>query len=175
MIFKETKLKGSYIVEIEMIGDERGFFGRSWCEKEFSDHGLETNLKQLNVSYSAAKGTLRGLHYQKSPYQEAKLVRCVRGSIFDVIIDLRPDSETYKQWFGVELSEKNRKSIYVPNDFAHGFLTLEDNCEINYGVTEYYTPEYEEAVRWDDPSFDIKWPIKPTVITERDQNISNFV
>lgn len=170
MIFTETKLKGAFVLEIKKLEDDRGFFGRAWCANEMADHGLKFDLKQVNMSLSLKKGTVRGMHYQNDPYQETKLVRCTRGAIFDIIVDLRKDSPTYKQWFGVELTQDNYKMLYVPEDFAHGFITLEDNTEVCYLVTQFYTPGAEAGIRWNDPSFDIQWPIEPQVITEKDKS-----
>ena len=175
MIFTETILKGAFVIEIEQMVDERGFFGRSWCINEMREHGLSTNISQANVSYNKSKGTLRGMHYQIEPFQEAKLVRCTKGSIYDVIIDLRKDSSTYKQWIGVELSQDNYKTLYVPEDFAHGFITLEDNCEINYLMSEFYVPGAGATIRWNDPIFKIKWPFEPTVMSEKDESQPDFV
>lgn len=174
MKFSETKLKGAFVIEVDKFEDDRGFFGRIWCEKEFKAHNLNTNLVQSNVSYSKKKGTLRGFHFQKSPYQETKLVRCTRGAAYDVIIDLRPDSPTFKQWFGIELSAENRKMLYVPENFGHSFLTLEDNSEVYYLVTEFYNNEAEGGLRWNDPTFDIKWPIEIIGISEKDNNHPDF-
>ncbi len=174
MIFTETKLKGAFILEVKKIEDERGFFGRSWCQKEVEAYGLNTRVVQANVSYNKKKGTLRGMHYQAAPYEENKLVRCTRGAIYDVIIDLRPGSPTYKQWIGVELTEENYKMLYVPEGFAHGFITLRDNTELNYLLTEYYTPGAERGVRWNDPAFNIEWPISAEVISEKDQKHPDF-
>jgi dTDP-4-dehydrorhamnose 3,5-epimerase len=174
MIFTETILKGAYIIEIKKLEDERGFFGRSWCANELNDFNLKAGIKQANVSLSKKKGTLRGMHYQNDPYQETKLVRCTRGAIFDVIIDLREDSPTYKQWIGVELTQDNYKMLYVPEDFAHGFVTLQDNCEVNYLVTQFYVPGAEAGIRWDDPQFNINWPVKPVVISEKDSNHPDY-
>jgi len=174
MIFTETKLKGAYIIEIKRIEDDRGFFGRVWCENELSKYNLNTNIVQANTSLSVHKGTLRGMHFQKNPYQETKLVRCTRGAIFDVIVDLRPKSPTFKQWFGIELTQDNYKMLYVPENFAHGILTLEDNSEVSYFVTQFYTPNAEGGIRWDDPAINIKWPVNPTTITEKDNNHPDF-
>ncbi|MCK5398353.1 MAG: dTDP-4-dehydrorhamnose 3,5-epimerase family protein, partial [Thermoplasmata archaeon] len=140
MIFTETRLKGAFIIDIEPIEDDRGFFARSWCRNEFEKHGLNPDLVQCNISFNKKKGTLRGMHYQTAPHEESKLVRCTRGSLFDVIIDLREDSGTYKKWFGIELSAENRRMIYMPGGFAHGFQTLEDNTEVFYQMTEFYYP-----------------------------------
>lgn len=175
MIFTETKLKGAFIIEVEKKEDERGFFGRSWCAKEMEDHGLNVNIRQANISLNKAKGTLRGMHFQIAPHQEAKLVRCSRGSIYDVIIDLREDSSTFKQWIGVELSQDNYKMLYVPEDFAHGFITLEDNCEISYLMSEFYVPGAGATIRWNDPLFKIDWPMEPVVISEKDKTQPDFI
>ena len=175
MIFTETKLKGAFVIEIKKLEDNRGFFGRSWCAKEMSEHGLKSDIKQVNTSLSLEKGTIRGMHYQNAPHQETKLVRCTRGSIYDVIIDLRPQSPTYKQWIGVELTADNHKMLFVPEDFAHGFITLEDNCEVSYLVTQFYTPGAEAGIRWDDPTFGIDWPIQPKVVSEKDQSHPNYL
>lgn len=175
MFFKETKLKGAYIIEIEKIDDERGFFARAWCKKEFENIGLNTNLVQCNLSYNKTKGTLRGMHYQVKPYEEVKLIRCIKGKIYDVIIDLRKDSDTYKQWIGVELSDKNSRLLYVPEGFAHGYQTLEDDTYVFYQVTEFYTPKSEKGVRWDEPDIAIKWPIEENiVISEKDKSWSKL-
>lgn len=174
MIFTETKLKGAYIIEINQIKDERGFFGRSWCKREMEEHGLNGNVVQSNTSFSKAKGTIRGLHYQKSPYEETKLMRCTKGAIFDVIIDLRENSPTFLQWLGVELTEANYKMLYVPENFAHGFVTLSDNSEVTYLVTQYYTPGAEAGIRYDDPLFNIQWPVAVEVITEKDRYHPDF-
>ena len=169
MIFKETKLRDAYIIEIEERSDQRGFFARAWCQKEFEDHGLVAQVVQTNLSYNIKKGTLRGMHFQIDPYQETKLVRCTRGAIYDVIIDLRPESPTYKDWIGVELSGENYKMLYVPKNFAHGFQTLVDGTEVTYQVTEFYTPGAEGGLRYDDPAFRIAWPLPVSVISEKDK------
>jgi len=174
MIFTPTKLQGPFILEVKKIEDERGFFGRSWCKQELEAHGLNAGVVQANVSYNKVKGTLRGMHFQKAPHQETKLVRCTRGAIYDVIIDLRPDSPTYKQWIGVELTESNYRMLFVPEDFAHGFITLEDNTEVTYQVTQYYTPGAEGGIRWNDPAFNIEWPIPPVVVSGKDQAHPDF-
>jgi dTDP-4-dehydrorhamnose 3,5-epimerase len=174
MIFTETKLKGAYVLEIKQLTDERGFFGRSWCANEMKEHGLNPDVRQANTSLSKKKGTLRGMHYQLDPYQETKLIRCTHGRIFDVIIDLRPDSPTYKDWFGIELTRDNYKMLYVPEDFAHGFITLEDDVEVTYLVTQFYTPGAEAGIRWNDPGFNIDWPMEPVIISEKDQNHPNY-
>lgn len=174
MIFNETPLLGVYIIELEKRGDERGFFARFYCQKEFINLNLDTNIVQINNSLSAYKGTLRGMHYQLSPNAETKIVRCIRGSLYDVILDLRPESPTFKRWFGIELTAENRKMLYVPKGFAHGFITLEDNTEALYLVTEFYSPLNERGIRWDDKEFNIEWPITPNIISEKDQNHPNF-
>jgi dTDP-4-dehydrorhamnose 3,5-epimerase len=174
MKFTETKLKGAFIIEVEKLEDERGFFGRSWCANEMKAHGLNVNICQANVSFNKSKGTLRGMHYQIAPHQEAKLVRCSRGSIYDVVIDLRNDSPTFKQWIGVELTQDNYKMLYVPKDFAHGFITLEDNCEISYLMSEYYVPGAGATIRWNDPLFNIKWPVEPAIMSEKDKIQPDF-
>lgn len=174
MDFIQTPLEGAYLVDLNKIGDERGFFARLFCQDEFKKHGLEANIKQANNSFSVEKGTLRGLHYQLFPKEETKLVRCVRGSLYDVIVDLRPHSPTFKSAYGTVLSADNRLMLYVPKGFAHGFLTLEPNSEILYLVSEFYSKELERGIRWDDPSFDIQWPSQPTVISERDRSHPDF-
>ena len=176
MIFKETKLKGAFVIEPEKHEDERGFFERTWCQKEFKVHRLNPNTVQANIAFSLQKDTLRGMHYQINPYQEAKLVRCIRGAVFDVVIDLRPDSITYCEWLGVELSSENHKMLYVPEGFAHGYQTLENNSEVFYLVSQFYTPDAERGVRWDDPVFDIEWPkTSDLVISEKDKNWPDYL
>lgn len=174
MKFTETNLKGAFVIEVDKLIDDRGFFGRLWCEKEFEKYNLNTNIVQSNVSLSKKKGTLRGMHFQKHPYQETKLVRCTKGAVFDVIIDLRPESDTYKKWFGVKLTEDNHKMIYVPKNFAHGFITLKDDSEVYYLVTQFYNKAAESAIRWDDPAFEIEWPIQVEEISEKDRNHPDF-
>jgi dTDP-4-dehydrorhamnose 3,5-epimerase len=174
LIFTETELKGAYIIELEKFNDERGFFARSWNKEEFEKHDLNSNLVQCNVSFNKKKGTLRGMHYQASPYEEIKLVRCTRGKIFDVIIDLRKNSNTYKKWFGVELSQDNYKMFYIPKGFAHGFETLEENTEIFYQMSTEYNEEMARGIRWNDPTFSIFWPLKITAMSERDKNFSFY-
>ena len=168
MIFGQTELPGAYIVELEKLEDERGYFARSWCQREFEAHGLDARLVQCNVSMNRKAGTLRGMHFQMPPFAEAKLVRCTRGALFDVIIDLRPDSPTFLKWFGIELTSDNGKMMYIPKGFAHGFLTLEDDTEVFYQMSEFYAPECARGVRWNDPLFGIKWPRNKTVISARD-------
>jgi len=174
MIFKETKLKGAYVIEINPLEDERGFFARSFCAKEFKEHGLNQNIAQCNISYNGKKGTLRGMHYQAAPHEEAKLVRCTMGAIYDVIIDLRPDSSTFKKWIGVELTKENRRMLYVPEGFAHGFQTLEDHTEVLYQMSEFHHPEWARGVRWNDPTFGIFWPVNVEIISIGDQQYPDF-
>jgi len=174
MIFRETRLTGVFEIHIEPIPDERGFFARSWCRKEFIEHGLNPELVQCNLSMNRRKGTLRGIHFQSAPHQEAKLVRCTRGSIFDVAVDLRPQSATYMQWIGAELTAENRVAFFVPEGCGHGFLTLEDNTEVIYQMSGYYHPEAAQGIRWDDPAFQIAWPAPVEVISERDCNHPEF-
>ena len=168
MIFTESPLPGAYVVELERHQDDRGFFARMYCAREFADHGLEPAVAQGNMSFSRRKGTLRGMHYQVAPAEETKLVRCVRGAIHDVIVDVREDSPTYLQHFGLELSAENRKALFVPRGFAHGCLTLEDDTEILYLVSEFYTPGHERGLRWDDPTLGIEWPSAVTEVSDKD-------
>lgn len=168
MKFTETKLKGAYVIDMTPIEDERGFFARTFCEKEFAEHGLETNFVQGNASRSKIKHTLRGMHFQINGSEEVKVIRCVRGRIQDVIIDLRKESPTYCQWIGVELSEDNKRMLYVPKGFAHGFLTLEEDCEVAYMVSSFYDPQNERAVRWNDAAFNIEWEAEPVVLSDKD-------
>jgi dTDP-4-dehydrorhamnose 3,5-epimerase len=174
MIFNETELNDVFVIDLNKLGDERGFFARAFCVKEFKEHGIEFPVAQANVSYNRYKHTLRGMHYQKEPYGEAKLVRCTRGAIWDAIIDVRPDSSTYMQWIGVELTEQNYRMLYVPEGFAHGFITLEDETEVTYQVSEFYTPGAEKGIRWDDKSFNIDWPAEPNIISEKDKTWPDF-
>ncbi len=174
MNFIETKLQGAFIIEPERREDARGFFARVFCAEEFGAHGLEINLVQCSISFSKECGTLRGMHRQVAPYEEVKLVRCTRGAIYDVALDLRPASPTFKQWIGTELTSENRRMMYVPRGFAHGFLTLENNCEVFYQMSEFYHGENERGIRWDDPTFNIVWPAQVKVISEKDRNIKDF-
>jgi dTDP-4-dehydrorhamnose 3,5-epimerase len=174
MKYVETELKGAYIVEPDRLEDERGFFARTWCRKEFEQHGLNSNLAQCSISFNRNKGTLRGMHFQAFPYEEAKLVRCTKGAIYDVIIDLRSDSETFMQWIAVELTAENRKMIYIPEGFAHGFQTLENDTEVFYQMSEFFAPEYARGVRWNDPMFSIEWPDDIRIISEKDKNLKDF-
>lgn len=168
MIFKETNLKGNFLVDLEPRADERGFFARYFCENEFQKHGLNTRWVQINNSMSKETGTLRGLHLQRSPYGEVKLVRCLKGSIWDVVVDLRKESESFGKWFGSTLSEKNRTMMYVPEGFAHGFVTLEPDSEILYLVSNFYSPEFESTLLWNDPDVAINWPVKPQLLSDKD-------
>lgn len=168
MIFIETELAGAYIIDLERREDDRGFFARTWCQQEFEAHGLVARIVQANTSYNKLKGTLRGMHYQRAPYAETKLVRAARGAIYDVIVDLRPASPTYRRWIGVELTADNRRALFVPEGFAHGFQTLEDNTDVSYQVSAFYTPGAEGGARHNDPAFDIVWPLPVSVISEKD-------
>ena len=168
MIFHETKLKGAFIVELDKMDDDRGFFARAFCSQKFEQHGLRPQVVQANMSYNHKKGTVRGMHYQVYPASEPKFIRCISGSIWDVIIDMRPDSPTYLQNIGVELSAENRRAIYVPDMFAHGNQALTDGAELLYLVGEFYTPGCERGVRYDDPAIEIEWPLAVTVISDKD-------
>jgi dTDP-4-dehydrorhamnose 3,5-epimerase len=175
MQFIETNLPGSYILEPERREDERGFFARTWCQREFEIYGLNSHLVQCNISFNYHAGTLRGMHYQAEPYAEAKLVRCTMGAIYDVIVDLRPDLPTFKQWVAVELTAENRKMLYIPEGFAHGFQTLTDNSEVLYQMSEFYHAESARGVRWNDPVFAIEWPhAVHRIISARDQGFTDF-
>jgi dTDP-4-dehydrorhamnose 3,5-epimerase len=170
MVFRETALKGAYVVEVEKRRDVRGFNARMWCQREFGAQGLAANLAQINIISNKRKGTLRGMHYQAAPHGENKLFRCSRGAVFDVIIDLRAESSTYKKWIGVELTAKNYRMLYVPENFAQGFLTLEDDTELAYHVSEFYAPQSERGVRYDDPTIGIRWPAPIEVVSDKDKN-----
>lgn len=174
MIVRQTEISGVFEIDIEPNGDERGFFARTWCSQEFARHGLKPELVQCSVSFNHKKGTLRGLHYQAEPHPEAKLVRCTSGAIYDVAVDLRQQSPTFKKWIGVELSAENRKSLYIPEGCAHGFLTLRDNSEIFYQMSEFYHPDLSRGVRWNDPAFAVCWPAEVEVISERDRTYPDF-
>lgn len=175
MIWKETGLQDAFLLEIEPHRDERGFFARSFCRREFEAHGVAMPVVQSNISYNAHRGTLRGLHYQAPPHEEAKLIRCTRGSVYDVILDLRPGSATRFRWVGVELTARDRNLLYVPPEFAHGFLTLEDETEVFYEMSAFYVPEAGRGIRWDDPRFGIRWPFEPKVISARDRDYPDYV
>lgn len=174
MTFTETDLKGAYIIELNKLEDERGFFARTWCKNEFESQGLNTVFVQANMSTNKVQGTLRGMHYQISPYEETKLIRCTKGAIYDVIIDLRPESSTYKKWIGVNLTSDNYKILYVPENFAHGFITLQDDTEVSYQVSQFYAPGSERGARYNDPAFGINWPSYISVISEKDKNWPDF-
>ena len=174
MIFTQLPLIGAYLINIEPLEDERGFFARTFCKDEFKKHGIDFSCVQCNISYNKKKGTLRGMHYQAAPHEEEKIVSCIRGAIFDVIVDIRTDSATYKKWYGTELSAKNHAMLYVPKGFAHGFQTLSANSEVFYMMSEYYHPECASGIRWDEPELNIKWPMKPKVITEKDSAYRDF-
>lgn len=173
MKFIETPLEGSFVIEIEKNEDNRGFFARTFDKKSFIKLNLETELFQCNVSFNKKSGTLRGMHYQKHPYEEIKIVRCTKGKIFDVIIDLRIDSNSYKKWFGIELTAENHKMVYVPKGFAHGFLTLEDESEVFYQMSDCYMPDSASGIHWNDDSIGIKWPRTPSVISSQDDSYSS--
>ncbi|MDX2249320.1 MAG: dTDP-4-dehydrorhamnose 3,5-epimerase [Bacteroidia bacterium] len=174
MKFTETKLKGAFIVEPTPFQDDRGMFARFYCQREFEEHGLNPAVVNTNVSRSRYKGTLRGMHFQRSPWAECKLVRCTRGALLDVIIDLRPDSPTFKEWIGVELTADNYKMLFVPEGFAHGFMTLVDDTEATYQVSQFYAPKFEGGLKYNDPAFGIEWPMEPTVISDKDARWPDF-
>jgi len=174
MIFDETKLPGAFEIRLEPRSDERGFFARTWCQREFEAHGLKARLVQCSLSFNARKGTLRGMHYQATPCAETKLVRCTKGAIYDVVLDLRPQSTTFKKWIAVILTAENRNAVYVPEGLAHGFLTLEDETEVLYQMSEFYNAESARGVRWDDPAFQITWPQKVQAISQTDRTYANF-
>jgi dTDP-4-dehydrorhamnose 3,5-epimerase len=174
MEFTETSIKGAFLISMNRIEDDRGFFARGWCRDEFSKHGLIGEMVQLNVGFSHRKGTLRGLHYQRSPHQEAKLVRCTRGAIFDVVVDCRIDSPTHRQWFGAELSAANGTMLYAPEGCAHGYLTLMDDTETYYLTSNYYAAASATGVRYDDRAFGISWPIPATVISKADREWPDY-
>lgn len=175
MIFEETRLPGAYIIHLEPIQDNRGFFSRVFCQREFEAHNLHTDFVQANLTHSEKKGTLRGLHYQIRPHKEVKLVHCPRGAIYDVIVDMRPDSPTYLEWTSVELTAENRKMIYIPGDFAHGYQTLADDSEVYYQVGQFYAPDFEQGIQWDDPALNIKWPDPSNpILSEKDKMWPEF-
>jgi dTDP-4-dehydrorhamnose 3,5-epimerase len=175
MKFFETNLPGAFIIDIDKMEDERGFFARSWCEREADLYGLNPQWRQCNISFNRHKGTLRGMHFQAAPFEEAKLVRCTKGAIYDVIIDLRSNAPSYRKWAAVELTEENRRMLYVPEDFAHGFLTMKDNTEVFYQMSEFYAPNSARGIRWNDPAFGISWPAEINVISDRDNSYPDFV
>jgi dTDP-4-dehydrorhamnose 3,5-epimerase len=172
--FTETRLKGAFLVELEALGDERGFFARSWCEREFREHGLDPALVQCNISFNKAAGTLRGMHYQAAPHAEAKLVRCTQGAIYDVVVDLRPESESYCAWIAYELTAQNHRMVFVPAGCAHGFQTLEPDSEVFYQMSAAYDAASARGVRWNDPAFAITWPRADPILSERDAAFADF-
>jgi dTDP-4-dehydrorhamnose 3,5-epimerase len=175
VIFEQTRLSGAFLVDLERREASRGFFARTWCANEFADHGLTTEVVQANVSFNPRQGTLRGMHFQRAPHAETKLVRCTRGAIYDVVVDLRRDSDTYKEWVGVELSADNRRALFVPEGFAHGYQTLVPDAEVFYQVSEYYTPGAEGGVRWDDRAFGIEWPDPDNAfLSDKDRSWPDF-
>ena len=174
MIFQATKLPGAFLIELERKEDERGFFARAWCENEFAEHHLEGKIVQCNISFNKKRATLRGMHYQSHPYAEIKVIRCTRGSIYDVIVDLRPESPHYKEYLSVILSAETRSMLYIPKGFAHGFQTLEDETEVFYHMSEYYMPHAARGFRWNDPAFRISWPDDVQIISEKDRSYPDF-
>ncbi|HKC64049.1 MAG TPA: dTDP-4-dehydrorhamnose 3,5-epimerase [Pyrinomonadaceae bacterium] len=174
MKFSQTTLPGAYLIEIEPHEDERGYFARTWCREEFLKYKLNATIAQCSISYNKRRGTLRGVHYQIKPYEEAKVVACTAGAIYDLIVDLRPESETFKRWFAVELSADKKNMLYVPEGVAHGFQTLEDDSEAFYQISEVYQPEYSRGIRFDDPAFGFQWPIAERIISERDRAFPDF-
>lgn len=175
MIFRETKLPGAFIIELQCLEDERGFFSRSFCRHEFAAKGLNPDVAQCNISFNRDAGTLRGMHYQEAPHAEDKLIRCSRGSLYDVIVDLRRESPTFTQWIALELTGDNGRMLYVPKGCAHGFQTLEDNTEVFYQMSEFYHPEAARGIRWNDPAFGIQWPVGVReIISERDRNWPDY-
>jgi dTDP-4-dehydrorhamnose 3,5-epimerase len=175
VLFEPTGLAGACVISLERHEDERGFFARSFCSKEFAEHGLNPNIAQCNVSFNPHLGTLRGMHYQAAPYEEAKVVRCIAGAIYDVIVDLREDSLTFLRHFGIRLAARERLMLYVPEGFAHGFITLEEGSEVLYQMSQFYHPEASRGVRWDDPAFNIAWPIQPRLMSDRDRSYADIM
>lgn len=175
MNFVATELRGAYVVEPERLEDDRGFFARTYCRKEFLAHGMNPDVVQCNISFNRSKGTLRGMHYQNAPYEEAKLVRCTRGAIFDVIVDLRRHSQTRGRWIGVELTSDNRRALYIPEGFAHGFQTLESDSEVFYQMSAEFHPEAARGVRWNDPALCIQWPLLNPTVSVRDAGYLDFI
>ena len=174
MIFTPTPLAGAFVIEPEPDADARGLFARTWCRRELERRGLETRIAQCSTSFNPRKGTLRGMHYQSAPFAETKIVRCTRGAVYDVIVDLRPDSPTFTRHFGLALTADDRRAIYVPPLVAHGFQTLEDDTEVFYQISEFYSPEHVRGVRWDDPAFGIAWPPAERLVSERDRGYPDF-
>jgi dTDP-4-dehydrorhamnose 3,5-epimerase len=174
VIFRETALPGVFVLEPELREDQRGFFARTWCQREFEEHGLDPRLVQVSVSFNRRRGTLRGMHYQAPPHAEAKLIRCTRGAIWDVALDLRPASPTFRRHIGVELTADNRAALYIPEGLAHGFQTLEDDTEVLYQMSEFYAPEVARGIRFDDPAFGIRWPLPEPIMLTRDRTYPDF-
>jgi dTDP-4-dehydrorhamnose 3,5-epimerase len=174
MIFASSRLEGAWLIDVEPKEDERGFFARTWCRQELAARGLDTEIAQESVSYNRLRGTVRGLHFQRPPHEESKIVRCTRGAIFDVIVDLRPRSSSYLQWQGFELTAENRRAVYIPKGLAHGFQTLAEHCEIAYQISTFYAPEAAGGYRYDDAAFRIAWPLPVTRISERDLGWPKF-
>jgi dTDP-4-dehydrorhamnose 3,5-epimerase len=175
MIFNHTTIEGAFVINIEKHGDDRGFFARTFCKREFAEQGIHMDLCQANIGFSRFRGTLRGLHYQTTPHAEAKLVRCLRGAVFDVLVDLRPESSSYCQWFGVELTPENRRMLFIPKGCAHGYQALQHNTEVFYLVSDYYAPEHEKGLRWNDAAFNIQWPVTENLtISDKDRLWPDF-
>lgn len=174
MKFFKTSLNDAFRIKLEKFEDERGFFTRVWDSEKFIEMGLDEKILHCNISFTVKKGSIRGLHYQLEPYSETKLIRCTRGKIFDVIIDLRKNSSSYLKWISIELDSSNYEMLYVPKGFAHGFQTLEENTEVYYQNSQVHMPKYESGIRWDDPLFNIKWPLKPTLISKKDQSWEEY-
>ena len=174
MIFADTPLRGAFVVELRTLEDERGFFARSFCTTEFLAHGVDFRVAQANVCFNRKRGTLRGMHFQAAPHAEAKLVRCTQGAVWDVIIDLRPGSSTFKRWHAEELSARNRRALYIPGGFAQGFQSLTDDTELSYLMSEFYHPESAQGFRWDDPAFAIRWPVDDPIVSARDRGFPPF-
>ena len=174
MKFTSTLVHGAYVIDVDRIGDSRGYFGRLWCENEMREQGLVSHIKQSNIGFSPVAGTLRGLHYQKSPFEEVKIVRCTRGSVFDVVLDIRRDSPTFREWYGIELNPENASMLYVPEGCATGYLTLAEDSEIYYHASEFYSPDAATGIRYDDPLFNIQWPAEITVLSDSDMGWPNY-
>ncbi|MFC1452314.1 dTDP-4-dehydrorhamnose 3,5-epimerase [Verrucomicrobiota bacterium] len=174
MIFTETPLQGAYLIDLDKKGDERGFFARFFCRNEFGEVGIDSDIVQINTSLTGHRGTLRGMHYQLPPKSETKVVRCVRGALHDVVLDLRPSSATFGRHFGATLTPENRTMLVCPRGFAHGFITLEEDTEVLYLVSEFYSPDAERGIRWNDPKFDIQWPMAPLHLSDKDRSWPDF-
>jgi dTDP-4-dehydrorhamnose 3,5-epimerase len=171
MRYLDTPLAGLVVIELEPVTDSRGFFARTWCHKEFTERGLSTELRQAGIAFNRLRGTVRGMHFQRPPFGETKIVRCTAGALFDVAVDLRPDSPTYRRHFAIELSADNRTALYIPEGFAHGYQTLVDDTEASYWISQFYAPEYAAGIRWNDPALGIEWPLETTEISDRDRNL----